>query len=82
MLDAKVKWFCIGMGLRVKIEDLDAIEATKENVDDRLREMIKIWLKKGTNKSWQTVIDVLETKSVGRPDVAETIRQSLDEELL
>ena len=82
LLDAKVKWFCIGMGLRVKIEDLDAIEATKEDMDDRLLEMIKIWLKKGTDKSWQTVIAALETKAVGRPDVAKVIRESLDEELI
>ena len=82
LLDAKVKWFCIGMGLRVKIEDLDAVEATKEDMEDRLLEMIKIWLKKGTDKSWQTVIATLETKAVGRPDVAEAIRESLDEELI
>ena len=77
MLDAKVKWLYIGMGLKVKIEDLDAVEATKANMDDRLLEMIKIWLKKGTNKTWQTVIAVLETKAVGRPDVANKIKENL-----
>ena len=77
MLDAKVKWFCIGMGLKVKVEDLDAVEATKTNMDDRLLEMIKIWLQKGTNKTWQTVIAALETKAVGRLDVAENIKENL-----
>ena len=72
-----MKWFYIGMRLKVKVEDLYAIEATKTNMDDRLLEMIKIWLHKGTNKTWQTVIAALETKAVGRPDVAEKIRESL-----
>ena len=72
-----MKWFYIGMKLKVKVEDLYAIEATKTNMDDRLLEMIKIWLHKGTNKTWQTVITALETKAVGRPDVAEKIRESL-----
>ena len=72
-----MKWLYIGMGLKVKIEDLDAVEATKANMEDRLLEMIKIWLRKGTNKTWQTVITALETKAVGRPDVAEKIKESL-----
>ena len=77
LLDAKVKWYYIGMGLKVNIADLDAIEATKANMDDRLLEMIKIWLHKGTNKYWQTVIAALETKAVGRSDVAEMIKENL-----
>ena len=75
LLDAKVKWYIIGMGLKVNIEDLDAIEATKANMDDRLLEMIKIWLQKGKNKTWQTIIAALETKAVGRLDVAEKIKE-------
>ena len=77
LFEAKVKWYCIGMRLKVKIEDLDAVEATKANMDDRLLEMIKIWLQKGTNKTWQTVIAALENKVVGRPDVAIKIKENL-----
>ena len=68
------------MRLKVDIEDLDAIKDTKANTNDLLLEMIKIWLKKGTNRTWQTVIAELKTKSVGRPDVAEKIRESLIEQ--
>ena len=75
LLDAKVKWYIIGMGLKVNIEDLDAIEATKAKMDERLLEMIKTWLQKGKNKTWQTVIATLETTAVGRPDVAEKIKE-------
>ena len=77
LLDAKVKWYYIGMGLKVNTEDLDAIEATRANMDDCLLKMIKIWLQKGNNKTWQTVITALETKAVGRPDVAEKLKKSL-----
>ena len=80
LLDAKMKWFYIGMRLKVEVEDLEAIDDTKANMDDRLLEMIKIWLQKGTNKTWHAVIAALESKVVGRPDVAEKIKENLSEQ--
>ena len=77
MLDAKAKWLYIGMGLKVKVKDLFAIQATNAKMDDHLLEMIQIWLQKGTNKTWQTVLTALESKIVGRPDVAEKIKEKL-----
>ena len=75
-----MKWFYIGLGLKVKLGDLEAVEATKANMEDRLLEMIKAWLRKGTNKTWQTVIEALETKAVGHPDIATKIKRSLLEQ--
>ena len=44
--DHRARWRFIGMELGIKQGDLDAINADHMNVDERLTEVIKFWLRK------------------------------------
>ena len=64
--DARVKWYNIGLGLRINPGALDAIEKNNGNVDDRFREMLGVWLK--TNQPQPTkalLAEALQSRIVG-----------------
>ena len=43
--DARTKWYNIGSELRVDPETLDTIKENEKKVEDRLRTMLKTWLR-------------------------------------
>ena len=71
-----MNWYDIGMALKVGIDDLDEIQYSNASISDHLRDMLRIWLQKGENRRWSLIIKALESKAVGRPDVAEKIKKS------
>ena len=54
--DHRARWRFIGIELGIAQGDLDAINADHRNVDDRLMEVIKIWLRNLKPKPTRSVI--------------------------
>ena len=76
--DARAKWYDIGLELGIDPGTLDAIKSNNDNVEDRLREMLRKWLNKidppPTNSQ---LAKALESRSVGYCHLAEQISSSL-----
>ena len=68
-----VKWYEIGMQLKVDLTTLDSIEREEKEHSTKLRRMLKHWLQTGRNKSWEALDKALRSKIVARPDVADKL---------
>ena len=75
--NARVKWYNLGLSLKVDVGDLEAIKKTCLcQTDDCFREMLMCWLRKkiqGEKKTLKEITDALQNKSVSRVDVANLI---------
>ena len=64
--DASLKWYKIGLQLKVSPTCLDKIKEEESDSSDKLLEMLKAWLKKVEPKpTWSALVKVLRTRSVG-----------------
>ena len=65
LFDVRAKWEDIGIELLNK-NDTDAIKKEKGNdVGDCFTEMLSVYLKRGENPSWSSIIAALKAKAVG-----------------
>ncbi len=80
MFEARVKWYEIGLSLRVPLDTLETIEAENRSVDNSFRKVIKYWLQQeDTERTWTVLAKVLKGKMVGRADIGNTlVGQSLN----
>ena len=60
-----VRWYNLGLQLRVRPETLDRIRARFNDPRDQLREMLKTWLCTSNNTSWKTLTDALKSPAMG-----------------
>ena len=68
---ACVKWYNIGMMLRVSLDRLDTIQEQYSNPLDCLRETLKIWLKTyPSHQTWSNIVDTLRSNTVGEIKLA------------
>ena len=68
---ACVKWYNIGMMLRVSLDRLDVIKEQYSNPLDCLRETLKIWLKTYlSHPTWRNIVDALRSYTVGEIKLA------------
>ena len=73
---ACVKWYDIGMMLRVKLNRLDAIKEQYSNPSDCLRETLKMWLKiYPPHPLWSNIVDALRSDTVGETKLAADLKQ-------
>ena len=71
-----VKWYDIGMMLRMKLNRLDAIKEQYSNPSDCLRETIKMWLKiYPSHPTWSNIVDALRSDTVGETKLAADLEQ-------
>ena len=73
IFNAKVKWYQIGLLLKVDIDALESIKDEEKDNSERLLRMLKYWLRTGTNRSWEGLDKALRHKTVARPDVADKL---------
>ncbi len=74
---AKAHWYNLGVGLKVRKGDLEAIKMDSRSSLDGLREMLEIWLDQVSPRpTWQTVIRVLRSPVVGKQN---TLASELEE---
>ena len=68
---ACVKWYDIGMMLRVSLDRLDTIKEQYSNHSACLRETLKIWLKTyPSHPTWSNIVDALRSYTVGEIKLA------------
>ena len=72
---AEAKWEFIGLGLGVDHNDLTSINSTYTKNDKKLLETLKLWLEADRNTTWNAIVRVLRTESVGRHDLANEIEK-------
>ena len=68
---ASAKWNNIGLALGIVQDELDKISGTSGDADDRLREVLKLWLKgNGGERTRKFLCEALQHPLVGRKDLA------------
>ena len=65
-----VKWYHLGLLLKVRVEKLDGIRAQFRDPRDQLLEMLKTWLITSDNPSWKSLTDALRSQTVGASQLA------------
>ena len=65
-----VRWYNLGLQLRVRPETLEAIRAHFKDPRDQLREMLKVWLTTSDNTSWKTLTNALKSPTMGESRLA------------
>ena len=71
---ARSKWFDIGVRLRLKITDLDAIDREAGlDLEGKFRRMIKSWLECGQSRTWKALRGALKHHTVNLPELAQQI---------
>ena len=73
VFNARAKWYDIGLALEVPVTTLDSINGQFDNHSDKLREMLKVWLKTATKPAWKDILDALKSPVIGEPTLASKI---------
>ncbi|XP_064398834.1 uncharacterized protein LOC135345359 isoform X2 [Halichondria panicea] len=80
LIDARHKWYNIGLALNVRELTLRKIRANFQSLEckdvDCLREMLSHWLRNSRSTTWQNIIRALCSRSVDQRKIAENIAQS------
>ena len=75
--DAHSQWQGIGLQLRLASPVLEGIEQQYSKTEDRLREILKQWLKQATPvPCWDALVEALKTKTVNEPKLAKQLSLS------
>ena len=77
LIDARHKWYNIGLALNVRELTLRKIRANFQSLEckdvDCLREMLSHWLRNSRSTTWQNIIRALCSRSVDQRKIAENI---------
>ena len=73
LFGVRLKWYNLGLEVKVAIENLDQIEGMKlKDPGDSLREMLKIRLKNVNNPlTWKMLADALRAEAIDELELAE-----------
>ena len=70
------KWKTLGIFLKIPIGRLDNIEAKHHDPEDRLREMLQVWLKQvHPPPTWASIINALDSDSLEEQWLAKELRE-------
>ncbi len=70
LLDVSVNWEIIGLGLRLSPGILQALNVPNKLPWDCLRDMLREWLNRSPDPSWQSLIRVLRSPIIGKDTLA------------
>ena len=74
--ETRVKWYDIGLQLRMSVGTLDAIKEQYDDLSHHLRETLKTWLKTcPSHPTWNNIIDALRSSTVGEVRLAADLEQ-------
>ena len=74
--EIRVKWYDIGLQLRMSVGTLDAIKEQYHDPSHCLRETLKTWLKTSPSPpTWNNIIDALRSCTVGEVRLAADLKQ-------
>ena len=70
------KWYLIGVQLDIPVDTLDAISCSSGNLDEKLVQILKEWVKQMESQggvTWVAVVKVLRRQSIGERQMARNI---------
>ena len=70
LYDIRAKSYDIGLQLKVPVGTLDSIASQFVKPSDKLRETLKAWLKMATQQEWQTIVEMLKSRTIGESKLA------------
>lgn len=76
VFDIKIKWYNLGLQLGISASRLDEIKQQFSQLDDALREMLRVWLKQQESCTWITLARTLRKKSVDGEELAREIESN------
>ena len=71
--EARTKAYEIGLILKVTVDTLDSIKEQYSNPSDKLREVLKTWLRTASKPTWQDILDALKSRVVGESRLASDV---------
>ena len=71
--EARTKAYEIGLILKVAVDTLDSIDKRYDDPSDKLREVLKTWLRTASKPTWQDILDALRSRVVGQLKLASDI---------
>ena len=71
--EARAKAYEIGLILKVAVDTLDSNDKKHDDPSDKLREVLKTWLRTASKPTWQDILDALKSRVVGQPKLASDI---------
>ena len=70
-----VKYYSIGLQISVEPDKIDCIEADYKHANERLREVLKVRLKRTPALTWVDIVSALRSQMVDEPWLADSIEQ-------
>ena len=75
---ARTKWYDIGLELKLPVDTLDAIERSRGDDGDHLRDILKFWLKRDApTPTSKALVDALKSSPVGESRLACDVEDKL-----
>ena len=74
LFDIRAKSYNLGLQLKVPVGTLDSITRQYPDHSDQLRETLKAWLKTATQQKWQTIVEILRSRTIGESKLANDIQ--------
>ena len=74
LFDIRVKSYNLGLQLKVPVGTLDSITKQYPDHSDQLRETLKAWLKMAAQQKWQTIVEILRSRTISELKLASDIQ--------
>ena len=75
--DARSKWYNIGICLKLKVSDLDTIDAELGiDLEEKFRRMIKSWLRNSQFCTWRDLCEAMTHRTVAMTNVADEVKKT------
>ncbi len=73
--DGSDQWYNLGLTLKLRPGDLDAIKGPYKDPKECLRDAVKAWLNTSPDPSWEAIVQALRNPIVGRESSARRLEQ-------
>jgi len=74
LFDIRAKSYNLGLQLKVPVGTLDSITKQYPDHSEQLRETLKTWLKMAAQQKWQTIVEILRSRTIGELKLASDIQ--------
>ena len=71
--EARTQAYNIRLQLKVAVDTLESIDERYDDSSDKLREVLKTWLRTAPKPTWQVIVNALRSRVVGQPKLASDI---------
>ena len=73
LFDIRAKWYNIGLLLNVPVGTLESIDQQHCEDSSKLRQTLMVWLKIAAQQKWQTIVEMLRSRTIGEQRLASEI---------